>query len=99
MTVVKVHVHTCDASTCIYIHVHIHVHTSLNIQSCTYIHSRMTWYEQVDRTNWFSPGIGFYLLLALCLSMLVVSAQDDTVADTDMDVTDDVSRVVFVLKA
>ena len=32
------------------------------------------------------------LLLALCLSVLAVRAQDDTVADTEMAATDDVSR-------
>ena len=32
------------------------------------------------------------LYLALCLTVLVVRAQDDTVADTEMGATDDVSR-------
>ena len=36
------------------------------------------------------------LLLALCVSVLVVRAQDDTVADTETEPTDDVSVNVFV---
>ena len=36
------------------------------------------------------------LLLALCLSVLVARAQDDTVADTETVAADDVSGNVFV---